>query len=53
MFLKVIHIFQALSVKGQESPSILSYSQTSIHCISKGELLFRDIFSKRKFSEIS
>lgn len=33
-----MHIFQALSVKGQESP-ILNESQTSIHCISKGELL--------------
>lgn len=46
MFQKVMHSFQALSVKGQESPSILNHSQTSIHCISKGELLLEIFLAK-------
>lgn len=46
MLQKVIHIFQVLLVKGQESPSILNYRQTSIHCISKGELLLEIFLAK-------
>lgn len=46
VFQKVIHIFQALFIKGQESPSIPNDSQTSTHCTSKGRLLLKIFLAK-------
>lgn len=53
MFQKVMHIFQALLVK-RTRVTINSKLQSNKHSLYlKRRASFRDIFSRRKFSEIS